>query len=51
MRAGWDGYSPGKHIRFGDYYLCKKHLSLTVRMTVPAPNFLAADVFGTGVFH
>jgi len=43
-------YSPGE-CRTQQILSVQKHLSLTLQLTVPAPNVLAADVFGTGVFH
>ena len=29
----------------------QKHLTLTLDLTVPAPNILVDDVFGNGIFY
>jgi hypothetical protein len=50
MRAGWDCicltrvYEPANTI-------CGKAFITCISVTMPAPNFLAADVFGNGIFH
>ena len=40
----WRGYVTQRFISV------QKHFSLTI-VTTPAPCVLAADVFGTGIFH
>jgi hypothetical protein len=52
MRAGWDGmgisltriYDPANTIREKAFITC-------ISVTVPAPIFLVADVFGNDIFH
>ena len=31
--------------------ICAKAFIIYISVTVPAPNVLATDVFGTGIFH
>ena len=50
MRAGWDGHSPGEGYDSAPT-VCVKTFINYIRVTVPAANFLAANVFGTGIFH
>jgi hypothetical protein len=37
--------------RVSNLAICAKALITYVRLNVQAPNILAADVFGTGIFH
>jgi hypothetical protein len=50
MRAGWGGYSRGEGIGLSYYYLCRNifHSHYTQQKSA---SVLAADVFGTGIFH
>jgi len=50
MRAGWGGHSPGEGYDPAPT-VCAKTFITYIGVTVPAANVLAADVFGTGIFH
>ena len=50
MRAGWGGHSPCQGYDSAPT-VCVKTFFTYIRVTVPAANVLAADVFGTGIFR
>jgi hypothetical protein len=49
MRAGWGGYSPGEGVWLSDCCVCRNidHFYTLQK----SQSVLAADVFGTGIFH
>ena len=49
-KCGQDGVIDWRGYIHSETTTCAKAFIMYIRVTVPAPNVIAADVFGTGIF-